>query len=232
MFGLLLIGSLSLLWLIRDVSTLAPATTIIMPNYLLNNSAANNPNLRGGSETAGEGQRKCSLWLLPPKGNSEIINKQIVKFAENNNGPVFDPHVTVVGGIKCNSDQEMVDAATKLQEGLKGFGLVDCKFNSPFTTPDAWNQALCVEMKVSDSFLTLVHSTLKILGRDPEQFKFPKPIGTPHLSLFYGTSNIPRTEEVKPIDAFQSHQLALWRTQPSTVDGVAEWKEVAKIDLR
>lgn len=231
MLGSLLIGSLSLLWLIQDVSALAPATTIVMPNYLLNSAATNNPNLRGG-ETTGKEQQKCSLWLLPPKSNSETINAQIVKFADNNNGPLFDPHVTVAGGIRCDSDQEMLDAVQTLQEGLKGFGNVECRFNSPFTTPDAWNQALCVEMEESDSFLTLVRSTSKILDRNPEQFTFPKPIGKPHLSLFYGTSNIPPTEEIEPIDAFQSHELALWRTQPSTLDGVAQWKEVARIDLR
>jgi hypothetical protein len=172
-----------------------------------------------------------SLWLMPPHYNVQRIQAQIDKLADGK-GPTFIPHVTIITGIQCYSEEEVQEIAKKLQEGLKGFGRVPCSFGSvPYTSKGHWNQALFLTMDMAASLLNICQKSRIILGMDTEIWRFAPPAGLPHLSLFYGISDIPDKKEVKPVLPFHSMSLALWKTDPPTLEGVPSWKEVAVIEL-
>ena len=170
-----------------------------------------------------------SLWLIPL--NKETIQTQITQLAKDRGGSIFPPHVTVIGNIPCQSDQHAREIANTLQEGLRGFGTVHC-VPGPTKSFTVWNQALVVTMEVSEQFLHLIQRSKHLLGMDTA-IEFPPPVSMPHLSLFYGLKNsIPEDYPEHPIAPFNALELALWTTNPPTLEGVSNWKEIAVIDLR
>ena len=176
--------------------------------------------------------KKYSLWLMPQENDAAKLQTQIDALAENR-GPKFAPHVTVIGGIWFKSEDEAIDWAHKLQKGLEGFGEISCDFDkTPYYSEGVWSQALCATMEPSEPFLDLCRKARLILNGDSDNWTFPYPICLPHLSLFYGTENVPQKEDVKPVPSFRSDMLALWETNPSTLEGVPEWKEIVRINLQ
>jgi hypothetical protein len=173
-----------------------------------------------------------SLWLLPPESRRPKLQNEIDRLAEGR-GPSFAPHVTVVGSIPCQSEQHALEMGKKLQEGLKGFGKIPCQFNNvPYSSKGAWSQGLFLVMDVSAPYMNLCQKSRGLLGMDTENWRFPAPAGLPHLSLFYGVKNVPEKKEVMPVPAFFSYELALWLTNPSTLEGVPEWKEMTTISIK
>jgi hypothetical protein len=203
---------------------LAVIVTLVLPNII----AAVSIMSTTPEKSLNASLKNYSLWLLPPKQEAA----QIATLSENR-GPAFIPHITVVGGIKCDSEDQALEAAHNLQEGLKGFGKISCEFKPvPFSSERVWSQALCLEMESSESFLKLCQTSRTILDKNAENWSFPPPVSMPHLSLFYGVSNIPPKNDMQPVHPFHAYSLALWQTHPATLEGVSSWKEIARIDLR
>eukprot|EP00980_Cylindrotheca_fusiformis_P008732 scaffold1868_cov193-Cylindrotheca_fusiformis.AAC.17 len=175
-----------------------------------------------------------SLWLMPSDKAKREIQREINYYAEEGNGPAFRPHVTVVGGIPCGSEDHIKDVIERLQQGLAGFGEIPTSFHENASNfPDTWNQALVVEMQLTPRFVKLCRKSRQILGMEAETEKamFPPPVEAPHLSLYYGTSNIPDAMDVPPIPDFEATTLSLWITDPPTLEGVPKWKQLGTIDL-
>ena len=181
---------------------------------------------------------KCSLWLHPPASARNdwrsLIDELTAEGGEASSVP-FEPHLTIVGGIQC------VDPATlcrELQEALQGRFVdgIECRFLEKAVSMRRnddtvqWNQALVAVAKQTDSLLALVDACLTFFGR-PLEFRFAPMICEPHLSLYYGTENVPDPENVVLRQPFTATELALWTTAPATVAGVAEWREVGRIFL-
>jgi hypothetical protein len=173
-----------------------------------------------------------SLWLMPPPYMVKKIQAHIDELAKGK-GPTFIPHVTIISGIQCYSEEEVQEMAKKLQEGLKGFGKVPCSFGPvPYSSKGHWSQGLFLVMDMAASLMNLCQKSRIILGMDAGSWRFAPPAGLPHLSLFYGIgSDIPDKKEVEPVQPFHSISVALWKTDPSTLEGVPNWKEVAVINL-
>lgn len=83
-------------------------------------------------------------------------------------------------------------------------------------------------------------ATLIALPRD----HYPPPLHKPHMSLYYGDEGIPTLEEIQHglfgdsssssasrQYSFEASQVAVWKTDPGSTEGVAEWEELAIIDL-
>mmetsp|Transcript_38389 Transcript_38389/g.44225 ORF Transcript_38389/g.44225 Transcript_38389/m.44225 type:complete len:394 (+) Transcript_38389:57-1238(+) len=260
-----------------------------------------------------------SLWLIPPGGEEaegtnddddknrhnhkdkqqkkhnvyQSAQQLVNELSEQYNGPTFIPHVTIVGGIEVDSEEEARQLSKKLQEGLSTTSYVDsstsgggtrtrttntptgieCRFKARLVSePSCWNQALIVEMEPSNSFVQLCQRSRQLLGMEqPQQqnqpqeegkeeqrcaacLAFPPPARVPHMSLYYGVPpNLPdpSTIDVSRIFGnsdsngdggpttisshrsfhFQAHRIMLVHTDPSTVDGVTEWRTIADIDL-
>mmetsp|Transcript_38390 Transcript_38390/g.44228 ORF Transcript_38390/g.44228 Transcript_38390/m.44228 type:complete len:393 (+) Transcript_38390:57-1235(+) len=258
-----------------------------------------------------------SLWLIPPGGEEaegtnddddknrhnhkdkqqkkhnvyQSAQQLVNELSEQYNGPTFIPHVTIVGGIEVDSEEEALRVSKKLQEGLAvsnnnnsdtdattttdtTTGSIECHFKARLVSePSCWNQALIVEMEPSNSFVQLCQRSRQLLGMEQQNqqpqkgeqeeicsscVSFPPPARVPHMSLYYGVPpNIPdpATIDVSRIFGnsesdshgdgeggptttsshrsfhFQAHRIMLVHTDPSTVDGVTEWRTIADIDL-
>lgn len=175
-----------------------------------------------------------SLWLLPPRTTHHKIKGQIHQLAENGKrGPTFEPHITIVGGIKCISEAHALELARRLETGLKGFGKVPCSLSPvPYAAKGVWNQALYFTVETSASLMNLCQKARAILGMDTENWTFPAPATYPHLSVFYGIDEIPEKMEVQAIMPFHAYTVALWRTDPATLEGVRQWREISVIDIQ
>jgi hypothetical protein len=182
---------------------------------------------------------KLSVWLLPPPHARPPIRAHINHLAQLPGASVpFEPHVTITGGIHCISLDEVEKVAAKLQAGLRGFGKVPVKVEiNAQGHAEQWNQALYLPVQASAEFVELCRATRQIVGLSKdsaEEFAFPPPAKQPHLSLFYGNQGVPNDHK-QSVDgaqcSFVAEQVALWITDPSSVEGVAQWKELAVIDL-
>jgi hypothetical protein len=178
---------------------------------------------------------KLSLWLIPPGGggeeetddddnenenNNHNHNHNVYKstkdiineLAKEYNGPKFIPHITIVGGIEVDTEEDAIILSKKLIYGLENSNSnsksnsnsifkngIECTFNSILVEePSCWNQAMIIEMKISKSFTKLCKLCRTILNMEQQHgdgsdcITFPPPAKVPHMSLYYGLSpNVP-----------------------------------------
>jgi len=207
-----------------------------------------------------------SLWLIPPGGDDDDDDDEtqsqyniydgaqevIDDLAKKYDGPKFSPHVTIVGGIQVESEDDVQDLKYSLLTGydsaaLSGewnFAAIDGTFTGIIEEPSPWSQAVAVEMIPSESFLVfcqLSKSLLDIDDGDEDCSTFPSPNGVPHMSLYYGLPpNVPDTSSIdlsrifgkdEKDKTFQSTYVQLWKTTPSTLEGVPNWELVAGYDI-
>jgi len=185
--------------------------------------------LQPPEETRGENMN-ISLWLVPPLHVATILEERVSLYSRTSGGPYFYPHVTVIGGITCDSRDHAKQIASLLQEELSGFGEISAVFQPKAQNFDTWNQALVYEMDASPKFVRLCQRARGLLRMEKKNL-FPPPISAPHLSLFYGVENVPKAEEVEPVPNFTSKTLALWITYPTNVQGVPQWEFLDEISL-
>jgi hypothetical protein len=174
---------------------------------------------------------KLSLWLLPSEDVSSNIQTQIDAFTHRPGASAsFVPHVTLVGGITCESSEQVQQVIKALELGLSGVGGIPIRL-AEAQSKNLWSQALYLPVNASKEFLELCQYCREILGLDDGLWEFPQPAGVPHMSLYYGTENIPAIDEVKKVENFVATRVGLWKTDPSTVEGVEFWRPLAIFDL-
>lgn len=147
----------------------------------------------------------------------------------------FEPHVTIVGGFQCETILEMNDVVSRLQKDLRGSGQVRVVLGSKPESENRWNQALYLPViDPSDEFMNLCRMTRGVLGMNTVDWTFPFPAERPHLSVYYGEESVPdekKSVSTNGCDHFVAVKAAVWKTDPSSVEGVAQWEELAVIDL-
>ncbi len=171
--------------------------------------------------------------------------KVIDDLSEERRGPKFIPHVTL-GGTSVASKKEAKELADKLRAGLAGFGRVECSVGDRVLSGDTWNQALVFELvPPHDQFLALCKASREILGMNPRNdsdgcLTFPPPLRVPHMSLYYGMSPPPPHDKYisevfgsnyEDRKRFLAHRIMLWKTDPSSLEGVSEWEPIADISI-
>jgi len=208
---------------------------------------------------------KVSIWLLTPPSLHVQLNTQIAFLAEKCHGPKFDSHVTLFGGLRCESKEELDRMCHMLKCHLEDRYAegIPCRFVRSSTTNEAnivscyhtnaitgeqrvqWNQACVSIMEPHDNpeYMKLRRSVLDVLLSDTTHMSssatqltpddFPPPVRKPHYSYFYGTKapSNDTLSEISGVPDFSSTQIAIWYTDPPTVDGVVQWYEVMKINL-
>ena len=200
-----------------------------------------------------------SLWLLPPASLRPQLSQQIAKLSLRYNylgsSAPFVPHVTLVGSIPCATLRDAVQLGRRLQKGLRHSGPVPCRFNNAANQPCqamyssdddnnndnddndeptvVWSQACIAIMERSDEYMKLLESSRQLLGVAAGglcgEWMFPAPAREPHYSQYYGPRALPRAVAAPP--DFVAREASLVCTTPGTVQGVAQWREVARIDL-
>lgn len=200
--------------------------------------------LVGGGGGGGLEDSSClylSLWLLPPLPLRQQLAKEIAKMAmrysHHGSSAPFMPHITIIGSIRCETHREATQLGKQLQKGLKGSGVVPCRFQqSPcvamYTTENkiVWSQSCIAIVERSEEYMNLLALSRQIFQLPLGEWMFPGPACEPHYSTFYGTQSIPTN--IPPPPNFVAEEAALVMTTPGTLEGVAKWREVARIHLR
>lgn len=169
------------------------------------------------------------LWLLPPEPLFATLKADIGRVVkEFGSGPLFDPHVTLIGGITGMSETQAIE---KLQ-ALKGSGEFELSFGE-VTGEDKWNQ-IAVATAGETKELTELHSIAREAFKGTprtEPVTWSPPLGKPHLSLAYGEDSAVR-KVCKSPKSFLCGTVALVDCDPPSLAGVADWKIVARVSLK
>lgn len=124
-----------------------------------------------------------SIWIIPPTPVKSTLSEVIKNLAEEFNGPVFEPHMTILGNIKIelpiiiNGLQEVAKNLTKLNLSL-----------GPASFSTTYFQNALVRVN-STAELMRLNIDLK------NKFNLANDVFMPHISLLYGEQDM-RTREV------------------------------------
>lgn len=117
-----------------------------------------------------------SIWAVPSSDLAKELQAVIDQLSASYGGPVFTPHVTVLGSIPHLSDAEAKKKMKQLSEELRPYTL---EFEKIDMLPEFY-RAIFVHMKHTPAAIGAFRAAQKIFGYtdDPEHLC--------HLCLFYG----------------------------------------------
>jgi 2'-5' RNA ligase len=125
-----------------------------------------------------------TLWLMPTGEAYEKFSGLIKKLAAENNAPIFEPHVTLLGDFQ-QSEEECVRLTKQLVSGQKPFSIT----MKDIDYEEFYFRTLFVRAEKTEPLLAL-HN------RSKEIFKMDIPPFMPHLSLLYGTFPVETKEKI------------------------------------
>lgn len=163
-----------------------------------------------------------SLWLVPERDTEtyELLDQLIRTVAAQYRTPVFDPHVTLLGGVE-GTEQDMREKTRVLAEELTPYEIQLGEVGSN----GIYFQILFSKIEQTRSVLNANTVAQEVFGVDKGKY-------FPHLSLAYGDLS---NEQVATLQQFVgqrnpiagTHFLAqsveLWRSEGT----VEEWRKVA-----
>lgn len=119
--------------------------------------------------------RTYFLWLEPTGKIHELLATTIAHLSQEHGGPLFDPHVTLLGDI-VGQEGALIHKAEKLAHALSPFDLT-------LTVPAYQDQYFrCVFMRVKEtSTLLEAHMLARKIFHKEDALPY-----LPHLSLLYG----------------------------------------------
>jgi 2'-5' RNA ligase len=116
-----------------------------------------------------------SIWLMPSADAYSRLLGLITQLSKDYGGPVFDPHVTLIGGV-LGSNEEIVSKTLRLASLLEPFTieLENLDYSDEFFT--------CLFIRVKQS-----EKMIGAYSRAQDVFRLPRdPQWMPHLSILYG----------------------------------------------
>lgn len=184
-----------------------------------------------------------SLWLLPPEPLRTKFAREIAKLSLRHNqsgsSSPFVPHVTIVGSIRCETQREATELGKHLKDRLRGTGPVPCRFRkipceSMYDASNmlVWSQSCIAMMERSEEYMNLLDQSRQVLKLPSGEWIFPGPAHEPHFSKYYGSQPLSPTTIIHPPEDFVADEAALFLTTPGTLNGVSQWREVKRIDLK
>jgi 2'-5' RNA ligase len=160
-----------------------------------------------------------SLWLVPEGEMRRRLAALIESLARRFGGPVFEPHVTLLAGVR-ETEREVVASAERI---LRGAPAVPLQF-SGLETADTYFRALYLRAEPRAPLLGL-HAA----ARDAFERRDDPPY-VPHLSLVYGAPPPAAVvDELRPSapDGFEARALDVYSTE-GPVEG---WHRVRRFRL-
>lgn len=163
-----------------------------------------------------------SLWLIPAgnvyKKLFNIINYLVKRY----NSPIFEPHVTLLGGIS-GPEEKVLKKTEKLAFLIKPFKVKLTKISSE----QYYLRALFVKAKGTSELLRANEMARKIFRVKSEQKYMP------HLSLMYGSFPKPNKQKmIKEINEdlalqFEFTSIHLFKTEGK----VNKWHKIKEFKL-
>ena len=163
-----------------------------------------------------------SLWLVPESGTEthQLLDKFVRNVATQYQTPIFDPHVTLLGGVE-GKEQDMREKTLTLAEQLAPYEIQLGEIGSSAT----YFQILFSRVQETSAMMNAHAAAQKVFAVDKGYY-------VPHLSLAYGDLSNEQVATLRQIIAqsnkftgmhFRAQGVELWRT----VGTVEEWCIVA-----
>lgn len=122
-------------------------------------------------------QQTFSIWVMPQGKIAEELRLIIARLAKCYLGPVFPPHVTVLGRIPNVSEKDAIEKSGELAKKLRPYALTFDRL----ATDKEFYRCLYVRMKRTEHALMAFQAARMLFHfTDREEY-------VPHLSLFYGS---------------------------------------------
>jgi 2'-5' RNA ligase len=134
--------------------------------------------------------KSYSIWLMPENPVKKQIQKKINYLGSDFNGPIFEPHVTLIGGV-LGDEKMLIEKTRKISRNIQPFKIIfdDIHYLNEFF------RSLFIKIKYNKDLVASRKAASKELGFIEEYY-------LPHLSLIYGDYTIKQKE--KMISSFGS----------------------------
>lgn len=162
-----------------------------------------------------------TLWLMPKDKIYKKFAKLIKKLGREYGGPIFEPHVTLLGDIEL-PEEEMVRKTDQLVHGQKPFPITLRQIDYQ----DFYFRTLFVRAEITEPLQALHNLAKKIFEKEIPPFM-------PHLSILYG--NFPQAvkdEIINKIGKDQTVQFDVSSIHLIKGGEVEEWRIVKEFPFR
>lgn len=164
---------------------------------------------------------KYSLWAVPPQPIFDELTEVIRVLAVKYKGPVFQPHLTILGGIEKDLN-EIIKSATKIAEHTPALDLS----LGPVSFSTTYYQSVFLRVDATAQLMQLNLDIKKALNGENNVFM-------PHISLMYGNHEMAVREKIAnsiqfPNISFLVSTLVIILEGP----GPTEWQPVETISLQ
>lgn len=127
---------------------------------------------------------KYCVWIIPPQPVFDELNKIISDLSAQYKGPVFKPHMTLLGSTECELD-DMQKAVETIAKNTKKLQLS----LGPVSFSTTYYQSVLVRVGSTAELMQLNLDLKKALGIENNMFM-------PHISLMYGEHDMKTREEI------------------------------------
>jgi 2'-5' RNA ligase len=161
-----------------------------------------------------------SLWLVPEGAVRRRLAALIASLARRFGGPVFEPHVTLLAGVR-EAERDVVARSDEMRRGSSALPL---RFTG-LETADTYFRALYLRVETSAPLLDLRQAARATFARGDD------PPYVPHLSLAYGApppAAVVAGVRPRAPDGFEARALDVY----STEGPVESWHRVRRFRLR
>ncbi|OGI22325.1 MAG: hypothetical protein A2808_01010 [Candidatus Moranbacteria bacterium RIFCSPHIGHO2_01_FULL_55_24] len=152
-----------------------------------------------------------SLWLVPDTDSQAYLalSERIKDIALKYQTPLFEPHVTLLGGIQ-DLEKNVREKTQTLSKTLKPLEIQTCGIDSYET----YFQALFLKVKKTPEIMQIYEESRQHFGL-PEKEHFP------HLSIAYGEFALNDIQSLQAAlesieSVFFAKTIELWRTEGET----------------
>ena len=159
-----------------------------------------------------------SIWLIPSAPAFELLQNTIYTLAEKYEGPVFEPHITLLSNV----EKELSEITTSLEMLAKNVYQFELRLGEiSFST--TYFQSVLVRVQSTAALMQLYLDTKTSLHIEQSAFM-------PHMSLLYGSHNMGARERIAsttqlPPTAFFVKEFVITPATPNP----REWNHLATI---
>ncbi|HLD01745.1 MAG TPA: 2'-5' RNA ligase family protein [Patescibacteria group bacterium] len=162
-----------------------------------------------------------SLWLQPEGEDYQEFSSLIKQLAAKYHGPVFEPHVTLLGGFPQNDEQQVIFLTQQLAKRHTTFAIQLKEIDYE----DFYFRTLFIHVEKTPELLKLNSEARKLFGISNE------PPFMPHLSILYG--EYPNETKEKIIGEIgREHNLSFYPSVITVIHSSGRentWKVVGKL---
>ncbi len=161
---------------------------------------------------------KYSIWLIPSSPTFENIQNCIRTLSEKHNGPIFEPHITILGNI----EKDLGSITTTLEKLANNVHVFKLQLGE-ISISNTYFQSVLIRVRATDTLMRLHQDMKSLLNVESSPFM-------PHMSLLYGNHDMEVREKIAssiklPPETFHVNEFII---TPAT-SNPSEWDHLATI---